>query len=254
MRDAETRALVLYSQNYKEKDKLVKMFTESFGKRMFFVKNFSKSKYASSLQNFTAAQINAVINDEGFSFLDDVGDTTIYKHISEDIFVNAYASYIISLADAAIADNQYDPALYSFLIRALELLDQGFDMEIITNIFELQVLGRFGISLNFAECTFCHTTQGPFDYSYKFNACLCHKHFNEDLRRSHLDPNVIYLCNLFQEISLEELKKISIKPEMKQKLRQFIDGIYDEYVGLRLKSKKFLDSMQPGSWADIMKR
>lgn len=38
MRDAETQGLVLYSRNYKEKDKLVKIFTESFGKRMFFVK------------------------------------------------------------------------------------------------------------------------------------------------------------------------------------------------------------------------
>jgi len=71
------------------------------------------------------------------------------------------------------------------------------------------------------------------------------------LRRSHLDPNVIYLINLFQEISLDELKKISIKAEMKAKIRQFIDGLYDEYVGIHLKSKKFLDGMS--GWADIMK-
>lgn len=251
MRDVETRGLILYSQNYKEKDKLVKIFTESFGKRMFFVKNFGKSKYASGLQNFTSSVLTATINDEGFSFIDDVSETVTYKHIIEDIFVNAHASYIISLADSAIADNHYDPALFSFLIRALELLDEGFDMEIITNIFELQVLNRFGVSLNFGECAFCHTTAGPFDFSYKFSGCLCPKHFDEDLRRSHLDPNVIYLCNLFQEISLDELKRISIKPEMKQKIRQFIDGLYDEYIGIHLKSKKFLDGMS--DWADIMK-
>lgn len=253
MRDAETQGLVLYSRNYKEKDKLVKIFTASFGKRMFFIKNFGKSPFASSLQAFTDGKLTATINDSGFSFIEDVSEVTVYKNINADIFINAHASYIISLADAAISDNQYDPALYAFLKRSLELLDQKFDMEIITNIFELQILGRFGISINFSECAFCHTTTGPFDYSYKFNACLCKKHFDEDLRRTHLDPNVIFLCNLFQEISLDELKKISIKPEMKQKLRQFIDGLYDEYVGLHLKSKKFLDSMQPGSWADIMK-
>ncbi len=253
MRDAETRGLVLYSRNYKEKDKLVKVFTESFGKRMFFVKNFGKSRYASSLQAFSTAQITATINDEGFSFIDDVSEVITYKNIAADIFVNAHASYLISLADAAISDNHYDPALYAFLIRSLELLDQGFDMEVITNIFELQILNRFGVSLNFTECAFCHTTRGPFDFSYKFSGCLCPQHFDEDLRRSHLDPNVIYLVNLFQEISLDELKKISIKADMKLKIRQFIDGIYDEYVGIHLKAKKFLDSMQPGSWADIMK-
>lgn len=62
---------------------------------------------------------------------------------------------------------------------------------------------------------------------------------------------MIYLINLFQEISLDELKKISIKEEMKAKIRQFIDGLYDEYVGIHLKSKKFLDGMS--GWADIMK-
>ena len=117
MKSVETRGLVLYTKNYREKDKLVKIFTESFGKRMFFVKNFARSKYASSLQNFTAASLMGTINDEGFSFLDDVSDAVTYKHISEDIFLNAHASYIISLADAAIPDNQYD----SFSLRFHDL-------------------------------------------------------------------------------------------------------------------------------------
>lgn len=251
LRNVETHGLVLYSQNYKEKDKLVKIFTESFGKRMFFVKNFGRSKYASSLQNFTSGTFKMTVNDVGFSFIEDVSEPVIYQKISEDIFLNAHASYIMSLADAAIADNHYDSALYAFLVKSLDLLNQGFDAAIVTNIFELQILSRFGISLNFSECAFCHSKQGPFDFSYKFSACLCSRHFDEDLRRSHLDPNIIYLANLFQEISLEQLEKISVKEEMKQKLRQFVDGLYDEYVGLHLKSKKFLDGM--GSWADILK-
>ena len=45
--------------------------------------------------------------------------------------------------------------------------------------------------------------------------------------------------------------KLGGKEEMKAKIRQFIDGLYDEYVGIHLKSKKFLDGMS--GWADIMK-
>lgn len=251
MRNAESSGLVLFSRNYKEKDKLVKIFTESFGKRMFFVKNFGKSQFASSLQPFTATKVVGVINDSGFSFIDDLSEPVIFSHLSEDIFANAHASYMIALADAAIPDNHYDPSLYAFLLKALELMNQGFDQEIITNIFELQVLNRFGVSLNLSECAFCHQTTGPFDFSYKYSGCLCPNHYNEDLRRSHLDPNVLYLCAHFQEISFDELEKISIRPEMKAKIRQFIDGIYEEYVGIQLKAKKFLDGM--GDWAGIMK-
>lgn len=251
MQKVETQALVLYSRNYREKDRLIKVFTESFGKRMFFVKNYARSKYATSLQNFTSAKILASINDGGFSFIDDVSDVETYRNIEEDIFVNAHATYIIALADAAVPDGQYDPALYGFLIRCLELMNQGFDEEIITNIFELQVLTRFGVQLDFSQCQFCHRTNLAFDYSYKFSGCLCPEHYNEDPRRTHVHPNVIYLLHQFQEISLDELKKISVKSDLKKQIRQFLDGIYDEYVGIHLKAKKFLDSMD--DWAGIMK-
>ena len=251
MKEAKTSGLVLFSRNYRERDKLVKIFTLEFGKRMFFVKNFAKSRFASSLQNFSASQIVAVINDNGFSFIDDVDEIAPFSHIAEDLFLNAYASYLISLADASLPDNVPDRTLYQFLLQALELLDAGFDKEIITNIFELQLLGRFGVAINFGECAYCHTKTGPFDYSYKVNGCLCPKHYQEDPRRLHLDPNVLYLCQLFQDISLDKIQKISIKPDMKQKLRHFIDGLYDDYTGLRLKAKKFLDGMD--DWAGILK-
>ena len=47
------------------------------------------------------------------------------------------------------------------------------------------------------------------------------------------------------------LETISLKAEIKQQLREFIDQIYDDYVGIHLKSKKFIDSL--GDWGSILK-
>ena len=90
----------------------------------------------------------------------------------------------------------------------------------------------------------------PFDFSYKFSGLLCPNHYAEDERRSHLDPNVPYLLDRFQGLSFEELRSISVKDEMKRKLRHFIDDLYDNYVGIHLKSKKFIDNLN--SWGHIM--
>ena len=117
MRDAETQGLVLYSRNYKEKDKLVKIFTESFGKRMFFVKNFGKSPYASSLQAFTDGKLTATINDGGFSFIEDVSEVVVYKNISSDIFINAHA-----VIDPA-CDPGYQPGRLFIQIQAKGIPD-----------------------------------------------------------------------------------------------------------------------------------
>ncbi|WP_049051448.1 recombination protein O N-terminal domain-containing protein, partial [Enterococcus faecium] len=39
---AESKGLILSSRNYKEKDKLVKIFTESSGKMMFYIKGIHR--------------------------------------------------------------------------------------------------------------------------------------------------------------------------------------------------------------------
>ena len=252
MERVQTRGLVLYNRNYREDDKLVKIFTEQAGKRMFFVKHASNSKLLAGIQPLTLADYILKINEDGLSYIEDYQQVESFKAINQDIFKLSYASYILSLADAVVQDKVNDAALFSFLEKTLELMESGLDYEILTNIFEVQLLGRFGVSLNFHECIFCHRVGLPFDYSYKYSGVLCPQHYQEDERRSHLDPNVPYLLDQFQGISFEELETISIKDEMKRKLRLFIDQLYDEYVGLHLKSKKFIDDL--GSWGQLMKK
>ena len=71
-----------------------------------------------------------------------------------------------SLADAAVPDGVADPQLFAFLKKTLLLIEEGLDYEILTNIFEIQILERFGVSLNFHECAFCHRVGLPFDFSH----------------------------------------------------------------------------------------
>lgn len=251
MQTKESRGLVLYSRPYREEDRLVKMFTEVSGKHMFFVRHAGKSKLSSVIQPLILADFILKINANGLSYIEDYKEVTVFKAINSDIFRLSYASYLLALADAAVVDGITDASLFAFLVKTLELMDKGLDYEILTNIFEIQVLERFGVQLNFHECVICHRVGLPFDFSHRYSGLLCPDHYQQDAYRSHVDPNVIYLLDRFQNMKFEDLKTISLKPEMKQKLRQFIDLIYEDYVGLRLKSKTFIDELN--KWGDIMK-
>lgn len=251
MQTKETYGLVLYNRNYREDDKLVKIFTETNGKHMFFVKHAGKSRFNSVIQPLTVAKFILKINDTGLSFIEDYKEVESFKEINADLFKLSHASYVTALADAAVPDGVADPQLFAFVNKTLSLMEEGLDYEILTNIFEIQLLERFGVSLNFHECAFCHRVGLPFDFSHKYSGLLCPEHYGKDDYRSHLDPNVLYLVDRFQAIHFDELKTISVKHEMKRKLRLFIDDIYDNYVGLRLKSKKFIDDL--GTWGNIMK-
>ena len=65
----ETRGIVLYNREFREDDKLVKIFTEKSGKRMFFVKHAGKSRLNPMLQPQVTADMLLKINDDGLSTL-----------------------------------------------------------------------------------------------------------------------------------------------------------------------------------------
>lgn len=251
MQTRESYGLVLNSYNYREGDKLVKIFTETNGKHMFFVNRSEKSRFNIAIQPLTVAKFMIKINDKGLSFIEDYKEVNSFKKINIDLFKLSYASYVVSLADVALFDGEIDSSLFAFLHKTLVLMEEGLDYEILTNVFEIQLLNRFGVNFNWNECSFCHRANVPFDFSYRYSGLLCPDHYDKDTHRSYIDPNVLYLVNHFQSVRLDDLKKISVKIEMKRKLRLFIDAIYDNYIGLNLKSKKFIDDLE--TWGTIMK-
>ena len=218
---------------------------------MFFVKHAGKSRLNPMLQPLVTADMLLKINDDGLSYVDDFQDVQVYKKINADLFALSYATYVLALADASIQDNQVDPALFAFLEKTLSLMEEGLDYEVLTNIFEIQILSRFGVVLNLHECCFCHRVGLPFDYSFRYSGVLCPDHYDQDERRAHWHPNVLYLLDQFQAVRFSELETISLQAEMKAALRQAIDQLYEEYVGIHLKAKKFIDSLS--DWGAIMK-
>ena len=113
----ETRGIVLYNREFREDDKLVKIFTEKSGKRMFFVKHASKSKLAPVIQPLVLARFLLKSNDDGLSYIEDYHEVKTFPKINSDLFVMAYATYVAALADASLQDNQQDAPLFAFCKR-----------------------------------------------------------------------------------------------------------------------------------------
>ena len=250
---SETKGMILFTKDHREKDKLVKIFTEKHGKIMFFVRGARgrNSSVAPAILPFTEATYIADINSDGLSFLKDYKELENFKLIQQDIFVSAYATYILNLVDVAIEDQTYDPALYGFTKQALMYLNKGLDAEIITNIFELQLLSRFGYDFEWKACSVCGETHGRFDFSSQYSGVLCERHWEMDRRRYHADPKAIHFMRLFASITLDQIESITLKEDTKLAIRQTVDLLYDEFTGVRLKSKKFIDEMK--SWEGMLK-
>ncbi|MGP6146345.1 DNA repair protein RecO [Jeotgalibaca sp. A122] len=238
-------AIVISVRKHKEKDALVKMFTLEHGKRMFFIRNHYKSNHAlkSSLLPFTYSTFEGTINEDGLCFVSDYKDSHIFRKIHEDIHLNAYATYLANLSDAAIEDRLVNRELFTLLLQSLRSMNEGMDAEIIVNIFEMNILRYFGVHLQLDSCRVCGSQKEPFDFSTKYSGVLCSQHYHEDPHRLHINPAAIYFSRLFLGIKPEQVEDISIREDNKKAIREFIDFLYDEYVGIRLKSKSYIDQM-----------
>jgi len=74
LKSITSKGLVLYNRNFREDDKLVKIFTEQAGKRMFFVKHVRNSKLSPVIQPLVVANFLMKVNDDGLSYIDDYQD------------------------------------------------------------------------------------------------------------------------------------------------------------------------------------
>ncbi|MFD1317695.1 DNA repair protein RecO [Loigolactobacillus zhaoyuanensis] len=245
--------IVMLRKDYRERDMLVKILTNRFGKKMFFIRGARKRGFrlAAAILPFTHGTFVGDVRMDGLSFVNTAKEYRQWQSISQDITLNAYATYILSLIDAAFPDGQPLEGWYEQTLLALRYIDDGFDPQIITNIMEVQLLRIFGVAPHLESCVVCQRNDLPFDYSQSYGGLLCQQHWQLDHYRFHASARAIYLLRLFSVLDLHKLNSITVKPATKKELRQMLDLIYQDSVGLSLKSKHFIDEM--ANWDDLLK-
>lgn len=245
------QSIVLFLQPYKETDAIVKLFTLEYGKQMFFVKNFYHGNHPlkAVLMPFTQVEFVGKINRNGLSFLREYRHVAYMKTAHEDLYTQACVSYLVGLADAVIEDRVVQKDIYTLLKSSIELIESGKDVDVVVMLFELQLLHFFGTDLHWDKCAVTGSVQGPFDISFKYGGLLHHTAFEKDNYRLQAEPNAVFLLQKLSKITPEKVGNVKISSAMKGEMRRLVDALYDEYVGIRLKSKKFIDDM--GTWYDV---
>jgi len=247
-------AIVMYQREHKEKDLMVKMLTQKYGKRMFYIKNGKSKRYqfAADVQPLTWATYEGTINQTGLSFINAVKDSQHSAILLTDVEKNAYMTYILGLIDAAFVDNQPIEKWYTWAQLALDKLETGFDPQGLANYFEIQLLPAFGLTPTWGSCVVCGRTDLPLDYSEKLNGTICQLHWSVDEYRLQASPRAIRILSQLNKIDLQQLGTLSLKVDTKQDMARVLDKLYDDQVGVHLKAKSFIQQL--ANWSTKLKQ
>ncbi|KAB2333903.1 DNA repair protein RecO [Bacillus mesophilum] len=237
--------IVIRTANYGESNKIVTLYTREWGKVGMMARGAKKpnSRLSAVTQPFTYGYF-LMQRGSGLGTMQQGEMISSMRSIKEDIFLTAYAAYIVELLDRSVEDRKPNPFLFELLFQSLNLINEGYDPDIIMNIFEMKMLNTLGLYPVLNQCAVCGSTDGHFSFSIREGGLICHRCLEKDPYHYKLSPAAVRLLRVFYYFDLSRLGDISVKEETKAELKKIITAYYDENSGLNLKSKKFLNQME----------
>ncbi|MBB6285012.1 DNA repair protein RecO [Geobacillus subterraneus] len=237
-------AIVMRTVDYGETNKIVTLFTREWGKVAAMARGAKKpSSRLSAVTQPLAYGHYLVRRSRGVGLLHQGELIDSMRALREDLFAAAYAAYIVELTDKSTEEQKRNPYLFELLLQTLQYMSEGCDLEIMTFIYEMKMLSVLGIPPVLDRCARCGATEGRFSFSVKEAGFLCHRCEAADPHRFSLSPASARLLRLFYHLDLARLGAISVKEGTKAELRAVLSSYYDEYAGLSLKAKRFLEQI-----------
>src|SRR5690606_16662825 len=138
--------IVIRTTDYGESNKIITLFTREAGKIAGMARGAKKpsSRLAGVSQLFTYGYF-LIQGNRGLGTIQQGEMISSYRSIREDIFKTAYASYILELIDKGTGENESNPFLFELLSQTLQYINEDFDADIVTNIFEMKMLNVLGL-------------------------------------------------------------------------------------------------------------
>ncbi|WP_026700334.1 DNA repair protein RecO [Salibacterium aidingense] len=241
----KAEGIVLRTFSYGETNSILRLFTREAGKISVMARGAKKpkSRLAAVSQPFVYASF-LYYKSTGMKTLNQGDTIDSFRIIRSDIVKTAYASYLLELLDKLTEEQEKNPYLFELLLQLLQRMNEDDDPEILVRIFEMKMTAQAGIKPELEHCTNCGSTKGTFSFSVKEAGFLCHRCIFLDEHRLDIHPKTVELLRTFFHLDISRFGSISLKQRTKDELRRVLEAYYDEYSGLYLKSKRFLEQME----------
>ncbi|WP_419742641.1 DNA repair protein RecO [Paraclostridium dentum] len=250
-----TQGIVLRSARYKENDLILTIFTRKLGKISAIAKGAkrNKSSLLSSSQVFSYS--NFTLKKQGNMYRVSQSETIKnFYDIAYDIEAFSYATYITSLVDGSIYENQTNNRLFVLLAQTLYLYTQNeVDKEYITRAFELKFLDYTGFKPIVNRCVNCNTTNLKSSvFNVDEGGILCEKCKKNHVYNFKIDSTTIKLMDYIFRNDILTCSKAKVSKYLVNELTKILKVYVQVYVdNANTKSLHLLQGIENNKGADI---
>lgn len=241
MEIVKTEGIVIGETNYSESSKILRIFTKDYGVISVMSKGCRglKNKLRGVSSKLVYANFQIYYKENGISTLVEADVINTLRNILMDIDRISYASYLLDLTEQ-VYKHSGAIDIYPIFIATLLKMNEEYDYEALTCIYELKLLDYLGIRPNVDGCSICGSSKNIITISTSDGGYICQNCYHSGKIYS---SKTIQLIRMFIYLDISQITKLDIKKETKKELNAFIKDYYDEYSGLYLKSRSFLNNL-----------
>lgn len=237
--------IVIRSMDYGENHKIITLLTNESGKAGVLIRGAKKvrSKHAALAQPFTYGEFLFFRGNSGLGTLNHGEIIQSHHDLRMDLDLAAYASYAVELTDRSLQDDEAGSFHFEQLLACLAALQEGKDPGIVMNVYEMRILDMSGYAPVLEECVQCGNRVPPFKLLPHAGGVICSRCASGTSHAVPVSENALKLLRLFSRLDMRRLGNINVSQHTKAEIRACLSGLIDAQLGLKLKSKHFLDQL-----------
>ncbi|MFS0727566.1 DNA repair protein RecO [Paenibacillus sp. 1P07SE] len=241
-----TEGIVIRSMPYGEGNAIITILTNTHGKAGIMVRGAKKlkSRHGSLAQPFTHGEF-VFFRKSGLGTLNHGEIIESHHKLRERLELSAYAAYAAELCDRALQDEEAGAFIFEQLRACFSALEEGKDPQITLHLFEMKIIQLAGYAPQMDCCLHCGREDGTFSFSARLGGILCHRCRSMDTFALKPGDGALKLLRMFKQLDLRRLGSVQVSAETKAELRTCMRSMLDAHLPLNLKSRDFLDQMEP---------
>lgn len=237
----KVEGIVISETSYGETSKIINIFTKEYGIIGVMAKGSKslKSKLRNYACSFTFGYFHLYYKENKLSTLIECELIDELKTIKTDLLLLSYMTYLVELTTQIYKQNS-DKKIYDYLIAILLKINSGLDPLILTNILEIKLLDYLGVGLKLDGCVKCDNNKNIITINEKSGGFICKDCWNNEII---YDEKTVQLIRMYYLIEIDSISSLNINEDIKKSINNFINHYYDQYTGLYLYSKKYLEKI-----------
>jgi len=242
----QTRAHVLRSRPFGEKDRLLTLFSLEAGKVTARAPGARhvKSKLSAGVEPLTSASF-LLHRGRSIHTVSQLQIEQPYARIRVNIRDFALGLYLAELVEKTMEEGAATPPVYDLLADCWSLLnEQKGDRDMLVRFFELTLLGILGYSPHFTDCIFCGSDKAPFFWNKSSGGIFCRDCCSDGQSATLLTAGTLALLRSFLNFTAAKTVNLRGSEEQKRELQMILQQYLQYWTGIGpLKSLNFLQKI-----------